>query len=296
MQKFGMRQVGKTSLKLPPLGFGCVALGGAFRDIPEHEAAATVETAWDLGMRYFDTSPWYGRGQSEIRIGTMLRQKPREEWILSTKVGRIFRPFEGKDEDWDPDNFQSMKGLKFVQTYDYGYDAVMQSYWHSQLRMGMNHKIDALIIHDLDYKHFPTDAEFDAKMKELEGGMRALEELKSSGRIKAIGAGLNENKSVGKFNKAFDLDFMLIAMPYSLLDQEIIHNEFVDMEKKGTSIVLGSPYASGILATGPKPGARYNYLPASDDVLRRTTELQKCCESFGVPLKAAALQFVLGHP
>jgi len=295
MDPFVLRQLGRSTLRLPRLGFGGAALGNIVDIITEPEAEATVDAAWDAGVRYFDTSPWYGRGLSERRIGSSLYRRPANGRIISTKVGRLFTApadpaaFAASERSWP-------NGLHFEHRYDYSYDAIMRSYEDSLQRLGVN-RVDALIIHDLDLVNLGSEERVRHHLDELSGGgWRALESLKAQGVIKAIGAGVNRRGTIGPFLERFDLDFFLVATPYTLVEQGILDDEFPACEARGVGIVIGAVFATGILATGAVPGARYNYQPATPDELDRVRKMEAVCAGYGVPLAAVALQFPLHHP
>ncbi|MDW6021423.1 aldo/keto reductase [Mesorhizobium sp. BAC0120] len=287
------RRLGRTSLELSPVGLGGVPLGEIYRTVPEPQARATLEAAWDAGIRYYDTSPWYGRGLSELRFGSMLRQQPRQDFVLSTKVGRTFhRP-------QDPSIFKGAfwkGGLSFEHRFDYTYDGIMRSYDQSLMRLGLN-TIDLLLIHDLDVAEIGSDDLVKQYFTDLErSGWRALETLRHYGEIAGIGAGVNIMGTIPEFLRRFELDFFLVAMPYTLLDQAPLDHEFPLCEERGVGVVIGSPFASGILATGASASEpQYNYLPAPPAMLDKVRRIEKLCVDFGVPLKAAAYQFPLRH-
>jgi D-threo-aldose 1-dehydrogenase len=289
------RSLGKSGVQLSPVGIGGVPLGEIYAKIPEQEAQKTLEAAWDGGIRYYDTSPWYGRGLSELRFGAMLRQKPREEFVLSTKVGRTFHrpgdPATFKGEFW-------AGGLPFQHRFDYTYDGIMRSYDQSLMRLGIN-TVDMLLIHDLDVAEIGSTDLVKAHFTDLErSGWRALESLRRYGEIKAVGAGVNIMGTIPEFLNRFDMDFFLVAMPYTLLDQEVLDHEFPMCQERGVGVVIGSPYASGILATGTTSQRTpfYNYVPATPEIIEKTRKIERVCERHGVPLKAAAYQFPLRHP
>jgi D-threo-aldose 1-dehydrogenase len=287
------RQLGRTGLALTQLGMGTAPLGDLWERIPEERAQASLAAAWQSGVRYFDTAPWYGNTLAEQRLGHFLRQQPRAEFALSTKVGRVYtRP-------QDPDRFDPgfwAGGLQFQLRFDYGYDGVMRSFEDSLHRLGLP-RVDLLVIHDVDRGYHADDAGVERCFAQLDGGgIRALQELKAAGDIKGFGAGINEGPMLGRFLDRFELDFFLVAMPYTLLDQAPLDDALPRCVERGIGIVIGSPYASGILATGAIEGARYNYAPATPEILERTWKIQAVCERHGVPLPAAALQFPLGHP
>jgi D-threo-aldose 1-dehydrogenase len=287
------RRIGNSTLCVTPLGFGGAPLGDLFERVGDDVADATVKAALDDGVRFFDTSPWYGHGLSEHRIGRALRSLPRDEFVLSTKVGRIFRRTE------DLHSFKSplwLGALPFDPVYDYSAAGVIRSYEDSLQRLGTN-RVDCLVIHDLDPSNHPDADALARHRKQLEsGGYDALAALRRRGEIGALGAGINTRDVMRYFLDRFELDFLLVAMPYTLLDQSPLHEEFAECRERGIGIVVGSPFASGILATGAIPGARYGYQPASEDMLAKTRRIEDVCRAFGVPLAAVALQFLLGHP
>ena len=295
MDAFQRKPLGKTTLALPVLGLGGAALGNIFDAISEAQAEATMDAAWRAGIRYYDTSPWYGRGLSERRMGSYLLHQPADQRIISTKVGRLFTApadpaaFARSERSWD-------KGLHFEHHHDYSYDALMRSYEDSLQRLGVN-RVDALLIHDLDLGGVGTEERVDFHLRELENsGFRALQELKSAGLIKAIGAGVNRTGTILPFLERFDLDFFLVATPYTLVEQSVLDAEFPRCEARGVGIVIGAVFATGILATGAIPGARYNYRPATAEQLDRVRRMGAVCARYHVPLASAALQFPLHHP
>ena len=285
------RQVGRTTLTLPPMGLGCAHLGGMFTRVGGEEARATLQAAWDCGIRHFDTAPFYGLGLSEHRTGDFLIDQPRSAFVVTTKVGRVLhRPR-------DPQGFDRggwRYGLNFEIEWNYGYDGVMRAYEQSLMRLGLD-TVDALLIHDPDAAaHGDLHA---ARMKDMaEGGARALEELKAGGQIKAIGMGLNSAAALETIAPLVELDFCIVAMPYTLLDQSALHAGMARCIDRSISIVIGAPYASGILVTGPGPNAKYRYAPAPEDIQEKARRLQAVCVRHGVSLPAAALQFPLAHP
>ncbi|WP_375451347.1 aldo/keto reductase [uncultured Devosia sp.] len=295
MDPFSQRPLGRTALTLPQLGFGGAPLGNLFAAVGDAEAEATMAAAWAQGVRYYDTSPWYGRGLSERRMGSFLLNQPRASLRLSTKVGRILTA------PADPEAFARTErfwpeGLKFEHHYDYSYGGVMRSYEDSLQRLGMN-RIDMLLIHDLDLANMGSEALLAAHLTQLAtGGMRALTELKAHGLIGAIGAGVNRVGTIERFLGLLDLDFFLVALPYTLAEQPVLDVEFPLCQARGIGIVIGGVFASGILATGVVPGARYNYHEPSPAEAEHVSRIAAVCASHGVPLAAAALQFPLHHP
>lgn len=274
------------------LGFGAAPLGNLFRAISEAEAVAILDAAWAAGVRYFDTAPLYGLGLSETRLNHFLRGKPRADYVLSTKVGRIL-------EVTTPDLRDGFGKWFDVparrERYDYSFDGVLRSLEASLERLGLD-RVDILYAHDLDvFTHGSPDA-MQARLAEfMAGGYRALCRLRDEGVIKAFGAGLNETFPCDWLMERGDFDLFLLAGRYTLLEQGA--EGFMDRAAaKGVGVVIGGPYNSGILATGPKPGAHYNYAPAPTEVLDRAGRLQAICQAHGVRLVDAAFRFPLLHP
>jgi D-threo-aldose 1-dehydrogenase len=294
MDPFATRKLGNTAVEVTRLGFGGGTLGDPVEVIDEARAELTIEAAYAAGIGYFDTSPWYGNGKSEHRIGRVLRGKPRASFVLSTKIGRVYR------RPADPARFSQVRwagGLPFDLRFDYSRDGVLRSYEDSLMRLGMT-SVDALLIHDLDLKHQKTEENVAAAFAQLDagGGYAALDAMRTRREIGAIGAGINHVGMIPRFLERFDLDFFLVAMPYTLLDQPALAEELPLCAERGASVVIGAVFASGILARGPGPGALYSYRPAEQAEIERTSRIKAVCERHGVPLVAAALQFPLGHP
>lgn len=285
------RRLGRTAVEVTELGFGGASIGELFVRVSEVDAAATLAAAWDAGVRYFDTAPWYGRGLSELRTGAGLRDHPRSAYALSTKVGRWLRPSTAEGFDRAP----WLGGLPNEVVFDYTYDGIMRSIEASRLRLGIT-RFDVAWIHDLDRLYFDQPT-MDAHFRELAGsGWRALEELRASGQIGAIGAGINDLGLMPRFLDVGDIDAFLVAMPYTLLDQDVLETEFPACVERGVGFVIGAVFASGILAKGPVPGAKYAYADAPAEVVEKTRRIAAVCERYEVPLAAAALHFPLGHP
>lgn len=284
------RQIGSTSLELPPMGFGAAHLGGMYHRVSGETAHATLKAAWDGGVRFFDTAPFYGRGLSEHRVGDFLIDQPRDQFLLTTKVGRYFkRPADPKSFDRTPWG----GGLNMEIVWDYTYDGVMRAYEQSLLRLGLD-SVDALLIHDPEAS-LAGNADGPRMQDMAKSGIKALEELKASGQIKAIGMGLNAADSLMTFAPQVPLDFCIVAMPYTLLDQSALSTGLKRCVDNNISVIIGAPYASGILATGPGPNARYGYGIATEEVQDKVRRIQKICASYAVSLQAAALQFPLAH-
>ena len=285
------RKLGRTNVMVTELGLGTSPLGELFERVSDDEAARLIEAAWDGGVRYFDTSPWYGRGLAEHTLGRALYRKPRGDFAISTKIGRVLRRPFGPNAIKD----QWLGGLEFQTVFDYGYDGVMRSFEDSLQRLGIN-RVDVLLIHDLDpWDH--NSAALNAYFTALKtSGWKALAELREAGVIGGIGAGFNSLGSIPRFLDLFDMDFFLLAMRYTLLEQDVLDAEFPRCAERGVGIVIGGGYNSGILATGAVPGAMYNYEPAGPAILERVKKIEAVCARHKVPLPAAALQFPLGHP
>ncbi|MFT3850235.1 MAG: aldo/keto reductase [Propionivibrio sp.] len=284
------RPLGRTGLQVPTFGLGTCPLGGLFDVIDTNTADAAFDAAWCAGVRFYDTAPWYGRGLAELHVGHLLRGKPRDSYVLSTKVGRrFFRPADRRSFSPAP----WVGGIGFDHVHDYSYDGILRSYEDSLLRLGIN-SVDTLVIHDLDRGYFKDEAQLREQFRQLEkGGFRALDELKSSGEIRAVGAGINECGMIDLFLDRYPLDFFLVASRYTLLEQEI-YDELLRCSRSNVGIVIGGVFNSGILATGPTEGARYEYTAARPETLERVRRIDAVCRRHGVPLAAAALQFPFG--
>ncbi|MDP1730969.1 MAG: aldo/keto reductase [Devosia sp.] len=285
------RRVGSTDLGLPVFGFGSAHLGEFYSKVDEADSRATLDAAWDGGIRFYDTAPWYGRGLSEHRLGGLLRTKPRDQFALTTKVGRtLFRPKDPKNFDRSP----WLGGLNFEVHFDYSYDGIMRSYAQALQRLAID-TVDALVIHDLD-AGFLGDKLAGHQRALVATGMKALEELKASGDIRAYGMGINTAEALETVATRVDLDFALVAMPYTLLDQASLHTGMATCLKRGVSVIIGAPFASGILVTGSGGNAKYGYGAASPQVQAKVRGIEAICKAHGVSLPAAALQFPLAHP
>jgi D-threo-aldose 1-dehydrogenase len=279
-------------VQLPSLGFGAAPIGDLFEKMSEADVQATLQAAWGHGIRLYDTSPFYGFGLSEVRLGYFLRQQPRDEFLISTKVGRVLRP--RRADSPPPVDNPFVGGLPFDLTFDYRYDGVMRSYEDSLCRLGLN-RVDILFVHDLDRCFHKTNEGIAARMKELESGWKALDGLRSSGEIQAVGVGINDSSMMLPMMERFDPDLLLVASPYNLIDQKTLDREFPQCRERGVQVIIGAPFASGILATGTVPGAKYLYEAAPADVLEKVRKIEAVCDQHDVSLKAAALQFTLAH-
>lgn len=284
------RPLGRSGLAVSTLGFGGAPLGDLYARLDEAQAVATVEAAIMGGITLIDTSPLYGHGLSEHRIGAALRRAGREGVVLSTKVGRVAAPFAGRG-----DGSGYLGGLPHGLAFDYSYDGAMRSLEQSALRLGVD-RIDVALIHDVDvWTH--GAAMIEQRFSEaMEGAYPALERLRAAGAVRAIGVGVNEAEMCERFARAGDFDTMLLAGRYSLLEQPALASFMPLAQQKGIALLLGGVFNSGILATGPTPDARYNYRPAPPQIRDRVARIEIVCARHGVPLRRAALQFPLGHP
>lgn len=286
-------RLGNGGLGFTELGMGTAPLGNLYRAIPDDEAHAVLERAWEAGVRYYDTAPLYGFGLSETRLNRFLRGKPRDAYVLSTKVGRRLEAATVETRDGIGKWFEVPNRR---EVYDYTYDGVMRSFEASLERLGID-RVDILFAHDLDRFNHGTQAALDAEIDALmNGGYRALLKLRDEGVVKAVGAGVNEWETCQTLTERGDFDLFLLAGRYTLLEQEALESFLPLATRRGIGVVIGGAYNSGILATGPEPGARYNYDPAPPDILERVERIEAVCKRHGVRLVDAAFQFPLRHP
>jgi D-threo-aldose 1-dehydrogenase len=286
----GTRPLGATGLPVSVLGFGGAPLGDLYGILDEAQAVETVEAALASGVTLLDTSPLYGHGLSEHRIGAALRRRPGHPVVISTKVGRTAEPFAPREG-----RSGYVGGLPHALRFDYSFDGAMRSLEQSALRLGVDH-IDIVLIHDVDVWTHGREAVETRFAEAMEGAYRALDKLRSAGAVKAIGVGVNEAEMCERFARAGDFDAMLLAGRYSLLEQPALASFLPLALLKGIGMMLGGVFNSGILATGPVEGAKYNYQPAPPGILAEVAALQAVCAEHDVPLKRAALHFALGHP
>ena len=292
MRKRHWNRLGNGGVAFTELGFGAAPLGNLYRAISEDEAQAVLKAAWDAGVRYFDTAPLYGLGLSETRLNRFLRGKPRDSYVISTKIGRLFRATTPDKRDGLGKWFDVPSRN---EVYDYGYNAVMRSLEVSLERLGLD-RVDILYAHDLDVFTHKSPAARDARLDEfMAGGYRALLALRDQGVIRAFGAGVNEWQSCQWMAERGDFDLFLLAGRYTLLEQEALDTFLPMAQARGISIIIGGPYNSGVLATGPKPGAFYDYDLAPAWVLERVARVEAICRSHGVAMVDAAFQFPLRH-
>lgn len=267
MKATDTRRIGRTSLSVT-----CLGLGGVFlaRDAPRSEAEALIDRAWETGVRYFDTAPMYGLGESERRYNTPLSRLERSGFVLSTKVGRLLQDDVGGAEPWH---------------FDFTRDGVLRSFETSLERLGLD-RVDILLVHDPD----------DHADQAIREAFPALIELREQGLVGAIGAGMNQWELELRFARELPLDCFLLAGRYTLLEQTALAEFLPHCEANGISVIAGGPYNSGILASDLDDTARYNYQTAPPEVLDRARAIKAICDRHGAPLKAAALQFILAHP
>jgi D-threo-aldose 1-dehydrogenase len=281
MDPLKKRRLGKTTVEVTALGLGCTSLGGMYEDISDEQAVEVVHHSLSLGLNLFDTAPFYGSGKSEERLGRALAGIPREQFVLATKIGRTLIPAQGEDRGKkifvNPNPFQPV--------FDFSYDGVMRSFEDSLARLKVEH-IDVLHIHDPD-EHY---------QEAIDSAYPTLEKLRSEGAIRAISVGMKQWEMLARFAQEGDFDCFLLAGRYTLLDQSAIHELFPLCLRKNISIILGGTYNSGILATGARPGAKYDYADAPPDILEKVSCIEAVCARHHVSLKAAASQFALAHP
>lgn len=282
-----------ATIAFQALGVGTAPLGNLYRAVSEEDAQATLAAAWDAGLRYYDTAPLYGLGLSETRLNHFLRGKRRDSYVISTKVGRLLAACKPAERTGIGKFFATPSRREI---YDYGHDAVFRSLESSLERLGID-RIDFLFVHDIDIFNHKSAAARDAHVETLmAGGYRALVKLREEGVIRAFGAGVNEWEVAEMLARRGDFDLFLLAGRYTLLEQEALESFLPLCRERGIGIVLGGPYNSGILATGAKPGAKYNYDPAPKPILARVARIEALCRTHKVKLAAAALQFPLLHP
>ena len=277
------------------IGFGAAPLGNLYRAVPEDEARALLECAWAGGVRYYDTAPLYGLGLSERRLGALLRGKARDAYVLSTKAGRLLAACDPADPR------RTGRGQWFDaparrEVYDYSRDGILRSLEFSLERLGAD-RVDILYVHDVDAWTHGSKAASEARIDEfMASGYRAMVSLREQGVVKAIGGGVNEWEVCQHLAERGDFDLFLLAGRYTLLEQEALDGFLPLCESRGIGVVIGGPFNSGILASGPTPGARYDYRPAPEAVRERVRRLDEVCRSHRVALADAALRFPLLHP
>jgi D-threo-aldose 1-dehydrogenase len=273
--------LGRGGLRVSALSLGTAPLGNLFAPVAEEDAAATVRSALGAGLTYLDTAPHYGLGLAERRLGRLLAGLPRDRFVVSTKVGRLVRSLAA-GETVDPEGFVGAPPGKRV--WDFSRDGVRRSLEESLERLGLD-RVDIVLVHD------PDDHEREA----YEQAFPALAELRDQGVVGAIGAGMNQAEMLTRFVRDLDLDLVLVAGRYSLLDQRALAELLPTCAARGTAVVVGGVFNSGLLAD-PRPGATFDYAPAAPELVARAVRLAEVCARHGVPLRTAALAFPFGHP
>lgn len=282
--------IGNTGAVVSSIAFGCASIGNLGQVVSDSDSEKVLQYAWSEGIRYFDTAPHYGQGLSEQRLGSFLRDKPRDQYTLSTKVGRLLA-----DGPAVAEAAGYIQPLAKTVKYDYSGTGIEAAFEQSCERLGTSH-IDILYVHDIgEYTH---GAEQNTRhMADLfASGLDKLQQLKASGRIKAFGLGVNENQVCLDVMKETTLDVILLAGRLTLLDRSAEEALVGQCRATGTKLVLGGVFNSGILARGAVPGATFDYQPASDEVIAQVQALQKQADAHGLPLATAALHFALRHP
>jgi D-threo-aldose 1-dehydrogenase len=277
------RALGRAGLWAGPNGFGVAPIANLAYEVSEESAFEALEAAWSAGVRYFDTAPHYGVGLGERRLGEFLRTKPREEYIVSTKVGRLLVE---NPRGAQPDDEGFAVTTSLMRRRDYSVDGVLRSLEDSLDRMGIGY-VDVVLVHDPD-EHY---------REAMEGAFPALDALRSEGVISSYGAGMNQTAMLADFVRNTDLDVVMCAGRYTLLEQGGLVDLFPEAVKHNVSIIAAAVFNSGLLASQrPSAQATYDYGPASESLIARVNAIADVCEAHGVPLPAAALQFALGNP
>jgi len=281
MNPIKQARLGQSNLHVTRLGLGGAAFAGLYADVSEVMASDAIHRARALGINLFDTAPEYGHGKSEARTGRALASYARESYVLCSKVGKLLAP-EEVSKVVSP---EFVNPLPFRLVNDYSYAGVMRSVEESLIRLNKE-RLDVLYIHDPD-EHY-ADA--------MKGAYVALHRLRREGVVAAIGVGMNQAEMLVRFAQEGEFDCFLLAGRYTLIDHTGLNELLPLCVQKGISVVIGGPYNSGILATGAIRGAKFNYIDAPPDVLEKVRQIELVCARYSIPLRAVALQFVLGHP
>ncbi|HEU5334275.1 MAG TPA: aldo/keto reductase [Actinocrinis sp.] len=294
------RRLGRSPVSVTELSFGGAAIGGLYTEVSDEDARAALDAAWDGGIRTFDTAPHYGLGLSERRLGEALRDRPRDEYVISTKVGRLLEPAvpgpdgtgvgstgvggtgAGSTGGQDTEGFAVP--ASHVRRFDFSADGVRRSLEASLDRLGLD-RVDFVLIHD-PHNHGE---------QALREAYPALERLRAEGTVRAIGVGMNQTAMLTTFVTSTDVDAVLVAGRYTLLDNSAARDLLPAAQRRGVSVIAGGVFNSGLLAA-PVAGATYDYQPAPADLIERARRLAQTCERYGVPLRAAAVRFPLTHP
>jgi D-threo-aldose 1-dehydrogenase len=278
-----LRPLGRSGVAVTEISFGGAAIGNLFTAVTDDDARAAVDAAWDGGIRYFDTAPHYGLGLSERRLGAALGDRPRGDYVISTKVGRLLETAPSTARGGrDADGFDVPSGL--VRRFDFSADGVRRSLEASLVRLGLD-RVDIALIHD-------PDAHGEQALREA---YPALARLRAEGVVRAIGVGMNQTEMLTRFVRETDIDVVLVAGRYTLLDQTAADTLLPAALERGVSVIAGGVFNSGVLAA-PTPDATYDYAAAPGSLISRALRLQEICAESGVPLRAAAARFPLTHP
>lgn len=278
------RPLGRGGLRVAPHSYGVAALGNLYREVSDEVARDSVDAAWGAGVRYYDVAPHYGLGLAERRLGDALADRPRDEFLVSTKVGRLLVESDEHPGETDDEGFAVPR--THVRVRDYSRDGILRSIEDSLQRTGLD-RIDIVFVHDPD----------DYRREALEGAFPALDELRRQGVITSYGAGMNQSPMLADFIRETDLDIVMVAGRYTLLDQSAGDDLLPAAAERGVSVVAAGVFNSGILASGDiPPDAMFHYAPAPPEVLARARAIADVCREHGVSLPAAAAQFPLRHP
>lgn len=281
MRSTDLRILPRADVTVTALGLGTAPIGGLYAPVDREAAVATIRRALDAGLRQVDTAPLYGLGRAEEMVGEALRGRGRDGYVVSTKAGRLIRPLEPGETAYAPE-FVDLP--RVTQRWDFSADGVRTSLTESLERIGI-HAVDILLLHDPDDHELPA----------VETGFPALRELREQGIVRAIGAGMNQAEMLARFVRRVDLDVVLLAGRYTLLDQRGLDELLPLCHDVGVGVIVGGVYNSGLLAD-PRPGGRFDYQAAPADLVERARALDEVCAGYGVPLKAVALRFPFGHP
>jgi D-threo-aldose 1-dehydrogenase len=290
MQPNAKTRLGRVDLDVTAFSLGLAPIGNFLKVVDESESDAIIQTAWEAGVRYFDTAPMYGHGLSELRTGHSLRWRKRDDYVLSSKVGRLLSPAPRGEIDFAP----WVDAAPFKARFDYSYDGTMRSIEDSLQRLGLE-RIDIAFIHDPDVFTHGPERQPEMFARAMNGSAKALERLRDEKVVRAIGVGCNEWQVCHEALKQRDFDCFLLAGRYTLLEQDALDGFLPLCVERGASVVVGGGFNSGILATGARPSAKYNYQPAPTAVMEKVAKIEQVCALHKVALPAAALQFVVAH-
>ncbi len=285
-----LRPLGRTGLKVSRLGFGTTGLGNIMRETSASTAVAAVDAAWDASLRYFDSAPQYGQGLAEQRLGEALRNRSRSDYVLSTKVGKLLQP----TADGSVPGGLFVGARPFDIVFDYSYDGTLRSLEASLERLGVD-RIDVVLIHDVN-RRYHGDRVHERLAEAMNGAVPALRKLREDGVIKAFGPAFNDIDILMHFVTEADIDCLMLPRGYSLLNRQAASELLPECVRRNVSVLVASPFESGILATGAVPGATYLYAPAEEEILAQVRRIEAICREHEVPLGAAALQFPARHP